>query len=174
MPRTVLHAVVFLMLTPTLAPTCIYAQGGDEDGVVVAQPPASGSVVPEPIGPADAAPAAPTPIPAKTLHSGEYIPTGAGYAVLDAPLYPCPKPGIPLEVGATVITNPALNPHEMLYPHKYCALYPPFYYKTRRSWIVTPFGVHKHECRTLTGTQVIVKYKPCIGPLSLFCPPCVY
>src|SRR5262249_19737958 len=47
------------------------------------------------------------------------------YPAIQASLYPCPKPDVPLEVGRTIITNPALAPHEMLYCHKYRALYPP-------------------------------------------------
>jgi hypothetical protein len=98
-----------------------------------------------------------------------YVPPG--YAAVNAPLYPCPKPGIPLETGATIITNPALYPHEMLYPHEYRAMYGPFYTQNRRSWIMTPFGIYKREKRCLTGTEVHVKYKSYIGPFSLYLPP---
>jgi hypothetical protein len=98
-----------------------------------------------------------------------YVP--AGYAAVNAPLYPCPKPGIPLGTGATVITNPALYPHEMLYPHEYRGMYGPYYYRTRRAWIMTPLGIYKHEKRILTGTEVHVKYKSYISPFTLFYPP---
>src|SRR5262249_24621228 len=110
----------------------------------------------------------------KLMSSGQPVPAGAGYAVLDAPLYPCPKPGIPPEVGVTVITNPALAPHEMLHAHNHRALYPPFYYKTTRFWALSALGVYKHERRVLTGTEVCVKYKSCISPLTLFVPPLSY
>ena len=44
-------------------------------------------------------------------------------------MYPTPLPNIPYQVGATVLTNQALYPHEMLYAHTYRALYPPYYYE---------------------------------------------
>jgi hypothetical protein len=83
------------------------------------------------------------------------------YPNLDASLYPCPRPDVPAEVGGTIITNSALYPHEMLYPHQYRALYPPFYYKRMVFW-------PRYE---LKGTEVKVKYKSCISPFSLFSPP---
>jgi hypothetical protein len=67
-------------------------------------------------------------------------------------------------------TNPAFAPHEMLYAHEYRGLYPPFYHKTTRGWVLTPLGVYTKEKRVLTGTEVKVKYKSYIGPLSLFSP----
>lgn len=92
-------------------------------------------------------------------HGYEYA-TGH-YPNLDASLYPSPRPDIPQEVGGTIITNSALYPHEMLYPHTYRAIYPPFYYKRGL------FGRRYH----VTGTQVTVKYKGHISPFSLFFPP---
>ena len=73
---------------------------------------------------------------------------------IQSSLYPCPVPYVPREVGYTVITNPALDPHEMLYAHQYRALYPPYYYKKSLCSCV-PF-VPK-PC--LQGTMVKVKYK---------------
>ena len=73
--------------------------------------------------------------------------------------------------SSTVITNPALAPHEMLYPHRTTGLYGPFYHKTYRGWILTPLGVYKTEKRKLTGTTVDVKYKGYISPFALFAPP---
>jgi len=99
-------------------------------------------------------------------------PNGEGmYPILNAPLYPCPRPNIPTGVGMTTITNPALNPHEMLYPHRNTGLYGPFYHKTTRGWVLTPLGVYRREKRVLTGTTVDVKYKGHISPFALFSPP---
>lgn len=83
----------------------------------------------------------------------------SGYVRLGAPLYPSPQPNTPIWVGSTVITSPALAPHEMLYPHTYRAIYPPYYHRVRGGWIVTPFGVRSHERWELQGTQVEVKYR---------------
>lgn len=88
---------------------------------------------------------------------------GAGFVSLDAPLYPCPRQDIPREVGYTVITNPALYPHEMTYPHKYRALYPPYYYKN----CCIPFLPKP----PLKGTEVTVKYHGHISPTALFYAP---
>ena len=82
-----------------------------------------------------------------------------GYVRLNAPLYPSPRPNIPIWTGSTMITNQAFAPHEMLYPHTYKAIYPPFYHKVKGGWIVTPFGVRSHERWQLQGTQVQVKYR---------------
>jgi hypothetical protein len=110
---------------------------------------------------------------------------GGRYPQLDASLYPCPRQDIPAEVGGTLITNAALYPHEMLYEHKYKALYPPYYYRT--TW---RYGYRWTNCRTFlgfsvptlervkiatktkaVGTCVKVEYKSHISPLSLFWPP---
>lgn len=88
---------------------------------------------------------------------------GAGFVSLDAPLYPCPRQDIPREVGYTVITNPALYPHEMTYPHKYRALYPPYYCKK----CCIPFM----PATALRGTEVTVKYHGHISPCALFYAP---
>ena len=82
-----------------------------------------------------------------------------GYAYLGAPMYPCPRPNIPIWTGSTMITNQALAPHEMLYPHTYRAIYPPFYHRVKGGWILTPFGVRSHEKWELQGTEVQVKYR---------------
>lgn len=94
-----------------------------------------------------------------------------GIARVDGAMYPSPQPGIPAYVGQTMITNPALDPHEMLYAHSYRGLYGPFYHKTQRHWVLTPFGICKTEKRTLMGTEVRVNYKSHIGWCSLFFPP---
>jgi hypothetical protein len=86
-------------------------------------------------------------------------------------LYPSPVPGIPQQVGGTSISNQFLNPHEMLYAHRYRAMYPPYSYKVNGKWMVTPFGVWSHEDWHLQGTMVDVKYKSSISPFALFSPP---
>jgi hypothetical protein len=83
-----------------------------------------------------------------------------GYPQTNAPLYPAPQPNVPYQVGGTVITNQALAPHEMLYPHRYRAMYAPFYYVVRGHWVVTPWGVRNNEQWELQGTMVDVKYRP--------------
>lgn len=89
----------------------------------------------------------------------------------NAALYPSPKPNIPIQVGATAITTQALHPHEFLYPHDYRALYPPFYYKVKGSWFVTPFGVWSKDRWELQGTEVKVKYRSKIPLMSGFATP---
>lgn len=86
-------------------------------------------------------------------------PLTAGYARLNAPLYPSPAQNIPHQVGGVVISNPALAPHEMLYEHEYRGLYPPYYYKVKGWWLWTPFGVESHDKWELTGTEVRVRYR---------------
>lgn len=96
---------------------------------------------------------------------------GNTYPVLNAPLYPSPVQYTPPWTGGTVITNQALAPHEMLYPHRYHAMYGPFYHNVRGCWVVTPFGVHQHEKWRLEGTQVKVEYHPHFKLFSGFHPP---
>lgn len=103
-----------------------------------------------------------TPPPAATTT----IPQGAvvteapqsGYVRLGAPLYPSPSPHVPVWTGGSMITNQAFAPHEMLYAHKYKALYPPYYHKVKGHWLLTPFGVKSHERWELQGTMVEVNY----------------
>jgi hypothetical protein len=82
-----------------------------------------------------------------------------GYVKLGAPLYPSPRPNIPIWTGATMITTPALAPHEMLYPHTYRSMHGPYYHRVKGGWIWTPFGIRSHERWELQGTQVEVKYR---------------
>lgn len=110
---------------------------------------------------------------------------GPGYPQLNAALYPCPRADIPTEVGGTMITNEAFNPHEMLYCHKYRAVYPPNYYKVRWHWgfrmscypagkwyaIPIPVRTRIADTAKLKGTVVTVKYKSHIGIGSMFLPP---
>ncbi|MEQ9406142.1 MAG: hypothetical protein RIK87_00385 [Fuerstiella sp.] len=86
-------------------------------------------------------------------------------------LYPAPQPGIPAGIGGTSIVTDALHPHEMLYPHRYKAMYGPYYYKVNGCWVVTPFGVWSNENWKLQGTTVDVKYKSHISPFAMFRPP---
>jgi len=90
-----------------------------------------------------------------------------------AALYPAPKPGIPQQMGGTAIVHQAFHPHEMLYPHRYKAMYGPFYYKVNGKWMVTPFGVWSKENWKLQGTTVDVKYKSHISPFSMFKTPVI-
>ncbi|MDA0834805.1 MAG: hypothetical protein O2955_12855 [Planctomycetota bacterium] len=98
---------------------------------------------------------------------------GGAYPVLSAPLYPSPIPNVPPQIGGTLITNPALAPHETLYPHKYKAMYPPFYFKVRGSWLWTPWGVRSHDVWELRGTEVSVQYKTKYPWRQPFVPPAI-
>ena len=101
----------------------------------------------------------------------QYIGRPQRYPEMHAPLYPTPVPNVPANVGGTRITNPAFAPHEMLYPHEYKALYPPFYYKVSGGWWWTPWGMESHDKWKLQGTEVRVKYKSHISPFAGFAPP---
>ena len=116
--------------------------------------------------PAAVAPVAVAPVPV----------TGPGcmYPKLNAPLYPSPQQFNPPWTGGAIITNQALAPHEMLYPHKYHAMYGPFYYRVRGHWVMTPFGMRQHEQWELQGTEVCVKYRPEYAPFSGFHPKCLF
>jgi len=118
---------------------------------------------------------APAPAgPAGPVYNGQApmaIQSGGMYPQTGAALYPAPIPGIAQQIGGTAVINPAFHHHEMLYPHQYKALYPPYYYKVNGGWMVTPFGVWSHEDWRLQGTQVDVKYKSHISPFTLFTPP---
>jgi len=121
-----------------------------------------------PAGPVDMGGGVMTPQP-----SGGYYPMSSGgqYPQTGAALYPSPVPGIPQQMGGAAIMNQAFHPHEMLYPHEYHAMYPPYYYKVNGGFMVTPFGVWSHEDWHLQGTRVDVKYKSHISPFTLFHPP---
>ncbi|GIX04078.1 MAG: hypothetical protein KatS3mg113_1084 [Planctomycetaceae bacterium] len=86
-------------------------------------------------------------------------PVQQGSVHLGAALYPAPQPQVPGYAGVTYITNHALAPHEMLYPHTYRALYPPYYHRVKGSYMWTPFGMKNHETWELQGTMVQVKYR---------------
>lgn len=98
-------------------------------------------------------------------------PVGSVYGT--GALYPAPQPGIPQQIGGTAIPTHALHPHEMLYAHRYKAVYPPYYYKVNGGWIVTPWGVWSKENWKLQGTTVDVKYKSHISPFAHFHRPVV-
>ncbi|MFM7057441.1 MAG: hypothetical protein ACKO2P_11030 [Planctomycetota bacterium] len=116
---------------------------------------------------------APSPDPGPVAGPVVYGPQSglAGYPQTGAALYPAPIPGIPHQVGGTVIMNPAFQPHEMLYGHEYRALYPPYYYQVNGEWLVTPFGVWSQEHWKLKGTEVNARYRTSISPFSFFTPP---
>lgn len=106
---------------------------------------------------------APTPIEANAAvvpgGPGSGLAQQEGYVRLGAPMYPTPRPNIPIWTGSTMITNQAFAPQEMLYPHTYRAIYPPFYHRVKGGWVVTPLGVKTHEKWELQGTKVQVKYR---------------
>lgn len=103
---------------------------------------------------------APTPIDADLAQAPAVAQYPApGYVRLGAPMYPTPRPNIPIWTGSTVITNQAFAPHEMLYAHTYRAIYPPFYHRVKGGWFLTPLGVRSHEHWELQGTTVQVKYR---------------
>ena len=110
------------------------------------------------------------------LINGGYIPgNDGGYGCrAGVALYPAPRPGIPQQVGGTAIVHHALHPHEMMYAHRYKAMYGPYYYKVNGRWIVTPFGVWSKENWKLQGTTVDVKYKSHISPFAMFHPPVIH
>ena len=87
-----------------------------------------------------------------------------------APLYPCPIQRIPAQVGGTMFTNQAFAPHELLHAHEYRAMYPPYYYRVKGHWLLTPFGVESHDRWELTGTEVKVRYRSSYNPLAAFFP----
>ncbi|MCA9060310.1 MAG: hypothetical protein KDA85_17495 [Planctomycetaceae bacterium] len=91
-----------------------------------------------------------------------------GYPQTGAALYPSPVPGVPQQVGGSAIVNQAFHPHEMLYAHRYRAMYPPYYYKVTGGWVVSPFGVWSQENWQLQGTMVDVKYHDHISPFAMF------
>lgn len=114
---------------------------------------------------------APQMMPGQLPPGAMMMPPQQCYPQMHAPLYPCPVPNVPAYVGGTVYTNQAFAPHEMLYAHKYKALFPPFYYKVSGKWWWTPFGMESHDRWELQGTEVKVKYRSCYRPFSGFCPP---
>ena len=56
----------------------------------------------------------------------------------------------------------------MLYEHEYRAMYPPFYYRVKGCWILTPLGVKQHEVWKLQGTEVKVNYRAHRSPFGRF------
>lgn len=154
MPGTVLLATLLMPST--------WAQEGSAPGRLnmVAQPISASqapAVAPMPVGPQPGAPIV--------------APMQQGYVHLGAPLYPSPRTNIPAWTGVTVVPTPALAPHEMLYPHTYRAIYPPYYHRVKGGYIWTPFGMRSHEKWELQGTQVQVKYRSEYPLLKPFHPP---
>ena len=88
-----------------------------------------------------------------------------------APLYPSPVQYTPPQNGGTIITNQALAPHEMLYPHRYRAMYGPYFYEVKGHTVWTPLGPRTFENWKLRGTEVDVKYHDHIRLFSGFHPP---
>ncbi len=103
--------------------------------------------------------------------AGTAVPITRGYPNLGAPMYPYPRQNVPHQMGGNVITNQAFYPQEMLYPHEYRAMYPPFYYRVEGHFAMMPFGMWSKERWTLQGTDVRVKYRSHYAPFSGFKPP---
>lgn len=125
---------------------------------------ANGQMVPQPIGRMASHPG-PRP--------GAYRPNvvRGQYPQLGAALYPSPAQNIPAQVGGTVYTNQAFAPHELMHEHEYRAMYPPFYYRVKGNWMLTPFGMESHDRWELMGTEVKVKYSSRIPFKTLFMAP---
>jgi hypothetical protein len=143
---------------------------------VVAAPPRAlpaPHAVPGLTGPAVARPASqqPSMAPLPGYNNAPGVAVVPGYPYLNAPLNTTPVPNVPYQVGSTMITNQAFAPQEMLYAHKYRAMYPPYYYKVRGHWIVTPWGVQSNDHWELQGTEVKVNYRSSYSPFSMFTPP---
>ncbi len=133
-------------------------------------PPGRLTIQAQPIAMRQAPAAAPMPVgpqPGPAMAA----PSQAGYVQLGAPLYPSPRTNIPAYTGMTIISSPALAPHEMLYPHTYRAIYPPYYHRVKGAFIWTPFGMRSHEKWELQGTEVTVKYRSEYPLLRPFHPP---
>ena len=113
-------------------------------------------------------PAQGTGVAGYTYQNGAQAQPGGQYPRLNAPLYPAPVQNTPPWNGATIITNQAFAPHEMLYEHEYRAMYPPFYYRVKGCWILTPLGVKQHEVWKLQGTEVKVNYRAHRSPFGRF------
>lgn len=109
--------------------------------------------------------AAPAPAPAA---APQITPNPTVYPRLNAPLYPSPVQYTQPWSGVSIVTNQALAPHEMLYPHQYRAMYAPFFYEVKGHWIVTPKGVQQGEIWKLKGTEVKVNYKSHHGLFTRF------
>jgi hypothetical protein len=113
--------------------------------------------------------AQPAPVPAPVPAAVPQItPNPMVYPRLNAPLYPSPVQYAPPWSGVSIVTNQVLAPHEMLYPHKYRAMYGPFFYEVKGHWIVTPTGVKQGEIWKLKGTEVKVNYKSHHGLFTKF------
>lgn len=162
MPRTLLRAAVVTVLASAAVISSAFAQDPmpmpESARPMTGSPAHRGNQPPMPIGGGRA----------QLPPNYNYQP---GYVYLNAPLYPSPQPNVPPEVGSSVITNQALAPHEMLYAHKYHAMYPPFYYKVDGRWVATRNGLLNRETWKLQGTEVKVKYHSHISPFALFVPP---
>lgn len=160
MTKTALHAVAMTIVLLSTGLGSARAQDGN------GTTPAPAMAIPgRPAFPPTWAPgAAALPAPA-------FAQIAPGYPYLNAPMYACPRPDVPYQMGGVFITNQALYPQEMMHPHDYKAMYPPFYYRAHGGWIVTPFGVRSHEYWSLQGTVVKVKYRPNYGLFSAFHPP---
>ena len=156
MSRNLCQAVAGTVVLATLMMPSARAQ--DAAPRLIAQPASSTHQPPVPLQ---------ATVPAPAVVAGSQ----AGYVHLGAPLYPSPKPTVPIWAGATFIPTPALAPHEMLYPHTYRAMYPPYYHRVTGKYFMTPFGMRTHENWELQGTLVEVKYRGSYSTKNPFIPP---
>lgn len=152
------------------------AAPADQPAAPVAPPralPAPQRVAPGMTAPIAARPASqqPSMAPLPGYNNAPGVAVVPGYPYLNAPLNTTPVPNVPYQVGSTMITNQAFAPQEMLYAHKYRAMYPPYYYKVRGHWMVTPWGVWSNDHWELQGTEVKVNYRSSYSPFSMFTPP---
>ncbi len=161
MVRWINHPAPWTVLLATLMMPTAWAQSGVEPNrlMVPARPVSMSQVTtaPQPILPQQSGAVAPQ--------------QQMGYVQLGAPLYPSPRTNIPYWTGGTVIPTPALAPHEMLYPHTYRAVYPPYYHRVKGHFLWTPFGMRTHEQWELQGTEVQVKYRSSYPMMKPFHPP---
>lgn len=155
MSRNVCQALAGTVVLATLMMPSARAQ---EARYIGAQPVSDVQQAPMPVTPA-------VPVPQPVIGAQP------GYVHLGAPLYPSPKPTVPVWAGVTVIPTPALAPHEMLYPHTYRAMYPPYYHRVKGRYFWTPFGMRNHEDWELQGTMVEVKYRSNYSKANPFIPP---
>lgn len=163
-PATALAILLSTFATQSLRADAVIIDAHEDSGIQLASH--DEFVAPQyadiPASDYGAHPAAALPAP----HAGPNV-----YPRLNAPLYPCPVQYTPAWNGGTFITNQAFAPHEMTYPHKYHAMYPPFYHKVQGKWMLTPFGVRQHEDWTLEGTEVTVNYRSRFKLFSGYHPP---
>ncbi len=150
MSRCICGAAPLTVVLATLMMPAAWAQDGQSPARYIgpARPVSQERIAPAPMA-----------APQAAVQGYVAVPSQPGYVHLGAPLYPSPRPNIPVEVGSTFITSQALAPHEMLYPHTYRSMHGPYYHRVVGKYVWTPFGMRTHEEWQLQGTMVEVKYR---------------